>query len=247
MNRMAVVTGGAAGVGRAVLERLLDDGWSVAAIDADREALAEAEDLFNGEEAVFLATDVTDEDELADAFDAAVNVFGPVSALVNCAGLRRELSVEQTSAELFREILEINLVGSFIAAQAALERMDDTLAIVNLSSVSGLRANAGAMAYGASKAGVKMMTEVMAVELAGRGVRVNCVAPGIVEDPASSFDADIERRRRWLAQTPQRRCVGPGEIAAAVAYLLSSEAGSVTGHTLVVDGGFSVSGVSRGD
>lgn len=247
MKPLAIVTGGASGIGLAVAERLLDDGWGVAVIDADAGALAEAEDLLNGEEAIFLTADVTDEDEIAEAFDQAVDAYGPVSALVSCAGIRREMPFEQTSAEVLRQILEINLVGAFIAAQAALARMDDALAIVHLASASGLRANSGCAAYGASKAGVKMLTEIMALELAGRGVRANCVAPGLVESSIASFDEDADRRRAWLAHTPQRRSVEPGEIAAAVAYLLSPEASSITGHTLTIDGGFSVAGVQRAD
>lgn len=247
MNRTAVVTGGASGVGLAVAERLLDDGWYVALIDSDRAALAEAEDRLAGEEAVFLAADVTDEDEVAEAFDAAVDAHGLLSALVNCAGIRRETPFEETSAELFRQLLDINLVGTLVASQAALARMGEGLSIVNLASVSGLRANGGNAAYGASKAGVKLMSEVMALELAARGVRVNCVAAGLVETSPSAFDEDMERRRAWLAATPQRRAAEPGDIAAAVAYLLSEEAGFVTGHTLVVDGGFCVAGLSRPD
>lgn len=247
MTPVAIVTGGASGIGLAVAERLLDEGWSVAVLDADRVALAEAEDLLNGEEVLFLPADVTDEDEVAEAFDHAVDALGPLSALVNCAGIRREMPFEETSAELFRQILEVNLVGAFIAAEAALERMGDTLSIVNLASVSGLRANAGSTARGAAHAGVKMMTEVMALELATRGVRVNCVAPGLIEAPVGAFDEDEERRSAWLDRTPRRRAATPGEVAAAVIYLLSAEAGAVTGHTLVVDGGFSVAGILRAD
>ncbi|MCT7373480.1 SDR family NAD(P)-dependent oxidoreductase [Chelativorans salis] len=247
MNPAAIITGGASGVGLAVAERLLDDGWYVAVVDSDRAALAEAEDLLAGEEAIFLAADVTDEDEVADAFDAAVGAQGLFAALVNCAGIRREAPFEETSAELFRQVLDINLAGAFIAAQAALARMGEGLSIVNLTSVSGLRANGGHAAYGASKAGVKLMSEVMAMELADRGVRVNCVAVGLVETSTAAFDEDMERRRAWLEATPQRRAAEPRDIAAAVAYLLSPEAGFITGHTLVVDGGFSVAGLPRED
>ena len=247
MNPFAIVTGGASGLGLAIAERLLDDGWNVAVVDADQAALSEAEDMLNGEEVIFLSADVTDEDEIAEAFDQAAATYGPPEALVNAAGIRRELAFEETSAELFRQLLDINLVGSFVAAGAALERMGDTLSIVNLASVSGLRANAGCTAYGASKAGVKMMTEVMALELAGRGVRVNGVAPGLVENGVTSFGADAGRQRDWLERTPQRRTINTRDVAAAVAYLLSAGASSVTGHTLVIDGGFSIAGVVRKD
>lgn len=247
MTPVAIVAGGASGIGLAVAERLLDEGWSVAVLDADRVALAEAEDLLNGEEVLFLPADVTDEDEVAEAFDHAVDALGPLSALVNCAGIRREMPFEETSAELFRQILEVNLVGAFIAAEAALERMGDTLSIVNLASVSGLRANAGSTARGAAHAGVKMMTEVMALELATRGVRVNCVAPGPVETPLIGRLHGEAERRAWLNRIPEHRYGMPEEIAAAVAYLLSPEAAYVSGHTLVIDGGFSIAGILRED
>lgn len=246
MTPAAIVTGGASGIGLAAAERLLDDGWPVAIIDADQDALDEAEDRFAGENAVFLAADITDEDEVAVAFDQAADALGPLGALVNAAGIRRDLLFEETSAELFRQLLDINLVGALIAAQAALERMADTLAIVNLSSVSALRANRGASAYGAARAGVKMLTEVMALELAGRGVRVNCVAPGPVDAPgAAGFDE--QPSRVWLEHVPQNRFAAPAEIAAAIAFLLAPEAAHITGHTLVVDGGFSVAGILRED
>lgn len=247
MNLSAIVTGGASGIGLAVAERLLGDGWPVAVIDANAEALAEAEDRFAGESAVFLSVDVTDEDEVAQAFDEAADALGPVGALVNSAGIARDASFEQTSAELLREILDVNLVGSFIASRAALERMGETLAIVNIGSVSGLRANRGRTAYGASKAGVKLMTEVMALELASRGVRVNCVAPGPIETPMITRLHSAEDRHAWLSRLPQRRYGTPEEVASAVAYLLSPEASYINGHTLAVDGGFTVAGIMRQD
>ena len=154
MKHSAVVTGGASGIGLAVAERLLDDGWPVAIVDADADALARAEMSFSDENAIFLEADITDEDEVADVFDQTVDRLGLIGGLVNSAGIARDLSAEETSAELFREILDVNLVGSFICAKAALERMGATLSIVNMGSVSGLRANRGRVAYGASKAGV---------------------------------------------------------------------------------------------
>jgi len=246
MTPVAVVTGGASGSGLAIAERLMDDGWKVAVIDTDQAALGEAEDFLGGADAIFLAADVTDEDEVAAALDEVVDALGPISALVNTASAKREALFEEVSAELFREALEVNLIGSFIAAEAALERMGDRLSVVNLISVSGVRANSGCTAYGASQAGVKMMTEVMALELGSRGVRVNCVAVGPM-DTASPFIQDAERQRPWLERTPLGRAVSAREMTAAIAYLLSPEAGAITGHTLVVDGGFSAAGLLRVD
>lgn len=243
MKPAAIVTGGASGIGLATVLRLREDGWPVAIIDANGETLAEAEAEIGDPDVLFIHADVTDEDEVGEAFDQAADALGPIGALVNCAAIARDLPVEETSAELFRQILDVNVVGMFVACRAALERMGDALAIVNVSSVSGLRANRGRVAYGASKAAVKLMTETMALELAGRNVRVNCVAPGPTETPMIARLHGAEDRREWLARLPMGRYGDPAEIAAAIAFLVSAESNFITGHTMAVDGGFLAAGL----
>ena len=202
--------------------------------------------MFSDENAIFLKADITDEQEVAEAFDQAVDRLGLIGGLVNSAGIARDLSAEETSAELLREILDINVVGSFICSKAALERMGATLSIVNMGSVSGLRANRGRAAYGASKAGVKLMSEVLALEFGNRGVRVNCVAPGPIQTPLVARLHSAEERRLWLGHVPQGRYGEPEEVAAAIAFLLSPEASYINGHTLAVDGGFLSTGILGG-
>lgn len=241
-----VVTGGASGIGEATVSALVDEGVAVTILDAGEGACARAEQRYEGEDVAVHVCDVTDEDEVADSLSQSVAVFGPITGLVNCAGIARDLPAEKTSAEIFRQILDVNLTGSFITCRAALDQMGDTLAIVNLSSVSGQRANAGRVAYGASKAGVILMSQVLANEWGASGVRVNVVAPAPVDTPLIARLHTAEDRRRWNAQIPLGRYGRPEEVAHAILFLLSPRAGYINGHVLDIDGGFSSSGILAG-
>lgn len=238
MRHSAVVIGGASGVGLAVAERLIADGWPVAVIDDDGGALEAAEDQIDNDEVVFIEADPTDEDDIAEAFDQVVDRLGLVGGLVSMAGFARSAAIEDTSAEMLREALDVNLVAPFIAAKAALERMGASLSIVSIGTVAGLRAHHGQLAVATSQAGLKLMSEVLALEYAGRGVRVNAIAAG----PADVYAAG----NGGIAphHVPQGRGAEPDEIAAAAAFLLSPEASYINGHTLAVDGGFLAGGLS---
>ena len=241
-----VVTGGASGIGEATVLALLDEGVTVSVLDANPEAIHILEDRLEGEEVVVFACDVTDEDEVADCLDQAVAANGPITGLVNSAGIARDLSAEKTTVELFRQIIDVNLTGTFILCRSVLDRMGDSLSIVNLSSVSGLKANSGRVAYGASKAGVVLMSQVLANEWGASGVRVNVVAPGPIDTPMVMRLHPTEDRKTWTDRTPLRRYGKPQEVASAILFLLSDEASYVNGHVLAVDGGFSSAGIIAG-
>jgi NAD(P)-dependent dehydrogenase (short-subunit alcohol dehydrogenase family) len=183
--RGAFVTGGASGIGLAAARRLLAEGWRVAIADHDPAALerAAAEFADAGDRVVRLALDVTDEAAVEATVVEAAARIGPLKGVVNSAGIAQDKPFGETSAAEFRRILDVNVVGSFLVARAAVKAMAAAGggAIVNLASISGLRGNLGRTAYGASKGAVITLTQVMAVELARDGIRVNALAPGPVD------------------------------------------------------------------
>ena len=200
---VAIVTGGASGIGLAIAKALLGDGWKLIIADLAQGPLdaarAELERL--GPDATkCVIMDVADEASVIAGLDGCEDGFGPVRGLVNSAGIGRDMPFFDTSVDVFRKVLDINLVGTFTVAREAgkLMRAHGGGAIVNIASISGQRGNLGRSAYGASKGGVITLTQVMACELAPENIRVNAIAPGPVETPlvqAMQTEAD---RAAWL-------------------------------------------------
>jgi NAD(P)-dependent dehydrogenase (short-subunit alcohol dehydrogenase family) len=245
---VAIVTGGASGIGLAIAKALLGEGWKLLIADLAAKPLeaahAELEQLRpNATKSVHM--DVADEASVIAALDGCEDGFGPVRGLVNSAGIGRDTPFFETTVKVFRKVLDINLTGTFTVAREAgkLMRAHGGGAIVNIASVSGQRGNLGRSAYGASKGGVITLTQVMACELAPENIRVNAIAPGPVETPLVQAMQTETNRADWLREVPQRRYASPDEIAGAAVFLLDERKASfVTGHILNVDGGFAAAG-----
>lgn len=242
MKKTIVVTGAASGIGLDVARQLADEGWRVVAADRNIEALTAAFPSIGHVERC--ALDVAD----TDSISALVAQLGarPVAALVNCAGLACTATFMETTAEDFRRIYEVNVIGAFSLSKALVPFLeaDGGGAVVNVTSVSGLRGNIRRAAYGASKGGLNLLTQIMAVELADRNIRVNAVAPGPIETPMTREYFDESIRQTWAKVVPMRRFGESREVASAIAFLADGErSGYITGQILSVDGGFIAAGL----
>jgi NAD(P)-dependent dehydrogenase (short-subunit alcohol dehydrogenase family) len=244
---VAVVTGGASGIGAATVDILLERGWRTAIFDLAGNTLEAASERFAGRDDVLIeAIDVTDETTVTAGIAKVEDRLGPIAGVVNCAGIAADKHVFDTPPDLFRKILDINVVGTFIVGKAAALRMKERGrgAIVNIASISGLRGSKGRAAYGASKGAVVTLTQVMANDLSEYGLRVNAVAPGPIETPmvkALHTQADRDLYHRYV---PMNRYAEPSEIASVIAFLLDDTQSSyVTGEIIAVDGGYRGAGL----
>jgi NAD(P)-dependent dehydrogenase (short-subunit alcohol dehydrogenase family) len=226
-GRVAFVSGAASGIGAAVATRLADEGASV--VGGDIEVMAGG-----------IVCDVTDPGSCAAAMASVLERHGRLDVLANVAGIGMSRRIGDMSLEEWRAVIDVNLTGTFLLSQSALPALLESRGvIVNMGSVAGLRATPYNAAYCASKGGVIMLTKSMAIELAQAGVRVNAVCPGSVDTPLlRNFrlpeGADMALLAR--ASSPMGRLIDPAEVAAAVAYLASDDAATVSGTTLVIDG-----------
>ncbi len=245
-TRVAFVTGGARGIGLAIGQWFLADGWQVALIDNNAETLFPAATaLVQPERVLPLHCDVSIPEQVAQAVQAVVERFGRIDALVNNAGVAVFKRIGATSFEEWRYVMNTNLDGPFICTQAVAPVMlrNGGGAVVNIASISGLRASTMRVAYGTSKGALIHLTKQQAIELGDAGIRVNAVAPGPVETEMAKQVHDETIRRDYFDAIPLRRYGSTEEIASAVGYLCSPAASYINGQVLAVDGGFDASGV----
>jgi NAD(P)-dependent dehydrogenase (short-subunit alcohol dehydrogenase family) len=240
-GKVCVVTGGGRGIGASISEALAAQGGTIALLDRDASLVHEqAERLGSGARAY--AVDVSDEEQVVAVAEQVARDLGRVDVLVNNAGISR-LGISMTfSARDWRESFEVMTTGVFLCSREFGQRMRDGGggAIVNISSINGLTAFPMRLAYSAAKAAVISMTEVLAVEWASYGIRVNAVAPGMTETEMfrSAIDQGLIDMPAYIAHTPLGRIAQPAEIAETVLYLASDRSRFMTGQVLVVDGGW---------
>lgn len=244
---IAIITGGASGIGLATVEVLLERGWCVAIFDLPTPSLDATISRFSDDARVFVrAVDVTNEKNVANAVAEVEESFGKVEGLVNCAGIAADVHFLETSVELLRNILDVNVIGTFLMSQAVAKCMAERNqgAIVNIASVSGLRGSKGRSAYGASKGAIVTLTQVMANDLSTFGIRVNAVAPGPVDTPQTRGLHSESDRNQYLGRIPLNRYGSATEMANVIAFLLDDlQSGYVTAEIIAVDGGYRGSGL----
>ena len=243
-GKTAIVTGGSRGIGKAVCLELARRGCTIVLSFAGNTAAADqtvAECQALGVQALAVQGNVADADAVKALFDAALKQFGAVDILVNNAGITRDNLLMLLKEEDFDAVVDTNLKGTFLCMKAAVRPMMKQRhgRIISLSSVVGLRGNAGQVNYAATKAGVIGMTKSLAKELAGRNITVNAVAPGFIDTDMTAVLPE-KAKEAILASIPMARLGAAEDVANAVAFLASDEAGYITGQVLAVDGGMSM-------
>lgn len=242
--RVALVTGGGRGIGLATARRFLEEGWQVALLDVDPDVLAGGVASLPSP-VLELLCDVSASAAVAEALRRVRERFGRLDALVNNAGIAIFKPLLETSEEEWNRVLAVNLTGPFLMTQAAAPLMAEHGggAIVNIASISGLRASTLRVAYGTSKAAVMQLTKQQAVELASLGIRANCVAPGPVDTAMAKAVHTPEIRADYHAAMPLNRYGLESELAAAIFFLCGDQSHYITGQVIAVDGGFEATGI----
>ncbi len=242
-KRLAVVTGAARGIGRAIVLELLKHDRNVAGLDINAEQLVELEKVVAeaGFSVITKCVDITDTQQLTDILNSLVKEHSGIGILVNNAGITRDRLMMQMDDDDFDKVMAVNLRAAFVASRVVLRSMvrNKFGRIINISSVAGVMGQAGSANYAASKAGLIGMTKSIVREVAKKNITANCIAPGFILTEMTSKLADaVKEGAKQII--PARRFGTPADVAKAVAFLAGDDAGYITGQVLCVDGGMAM-------
>jgi 3-oxoacyl-[acyl-carrier protein] reductase len=244
-NKISVVTGGAAGIGKKICECFLEEGASVYIFDVSKEAAGKTIDelraAYGADKVFFEMVSVTDESQVEKTLNRIVEDNGQIDILVNNAGITLDNLILRMSLEDFRKVIDINLTGAFICSKYAVRHMVKNRSgkIINISSIVGVRGNAGQCNYSASKAGLIGLTKSLAKEVAGRNICVNAVAPGYIETEMTA-KLDDKIKEKLINTIPTGKLGTPDDVAKAVLFLASRDSDYMTGAVLNLDGGMGI-------
>lgn len=246
-GRTAIITGGSCGIGREIALRLAEEGCNIVVADIRDEPVKSGKPTHekikeNGENALFVNTDVSNKQSVQKMVDKAVEEFGQVDILVNNAGIYLQDSIHKTEEENWDKLMSVDMKGVYLCSKEVISHMlenDIEGDIINISSIAGLVGFGESAAYCAAKGGVTELTREMALDYADKGINVNAINPGVIKTQMTQNMREDEKMSSFLNQnTPKGRLGKPEDIAAAAAFLASDEADFIVGHNLVVDGGW---------
>ena len=241
-GRVAIVTGGARGIGRAIVERLAADGARVAfTYNSSPDAAGELAATLGEERAMAVRCDVTSAEQIAELVEKVISTWGKIHILVNNAGITKDTLVMRMSQQDFEDVIRTNLTSAFLASKAVLRPMMSERwgRIINISSVVGLTGNPGQANYVASKAGLIGMTKAMALEVASRNILINCIAPGFIQSDMTA-KLNEQQQEQLTGLIPLKRIGQGADVAAMASFRASDDASYITGQTFAVDGGMTM-------
>ncbi|MBP2000736.1 NAD(P)-dependent dehydrogenase (short-subunit alcohol dehydrogenase family) [Paenibacillus shirakamiensis] len=240
-NKVAIVTGGASGIGEATVRLFAQEGAKVVIADFAPHGQTVADELKqNGQEALFVKTDVTSETDVQHLITASVEAFGRVDILFANAGIAKDGIADQLTLDAWTKTIDINLTGVFLSDKYFIEQVlkqGDGGVIVNCGSIHSHVGKGSVTAYAAAKGGVKLLTQTLGIDYAQKGIRVNAICPGYIDTPLLK-EADASIKQHLAGLHPMGRLGRPEEVAKSVLFLASEDASFITGTTLLVDGGY---------